>query len=1588
MFEVDWKIFAAKFSGKEQLEFENLCYHLFCIEYDKPWGIFRYKNQVGIETEPIEYSGKLIGFQAKYFETNLSSNVKEIKDSIDKAKRKNPSLSTIVFYTNKEFSESKTPNKKEPKYKINIEEYASAKKVEIDWRVSSHLEMQLAQESNRYIAKYFFSFEDSAYDLVKHLREHTESILKPIHCEISYQGNSIKLNRDTICKNLTNNWDKQSAIILYGSGGVGKTAIIKELYCQLFDSVPILVFRAKDFNNKADAIFEMFGKFKTSHFLDAYQGLEEKYAIIDSAERLSDIEDLESFIAFLHTLIENKWRIIFTTRTTFLDDIRYVLIEILKIPHIVLEIEKLTKQELESFSETYSFYVPKNEKLLDFLRIPFYLNLYLNNEKGTIGKDIDLISFRNILWNNYVKKAQYKTNNIHLRREKALISLVKNTIDKRSNYLRSESIDMEALYALEKDEIVIFHQKKQCFFINHDIYEEWALDIFIEKQYLNLPDYSRFFMELGESLIIRRAFRTWLSAKLENIDERIKLFIEHSLKEKNLNSFWKDEIIISILLSEYSTNFFSVFERYLLADEHVLLKRVIFLLRIACKKVDEALLKNLGLGEKVDSPLATIFVQPKGDGWISSIDFLHRNLDVLDIKSADYILPLLVDWTSKNNQGETTKKAGQLGLFYYDLFFKKNKKLYYSGTENEISNQIIKVIFKSAHEISEELKSLFEEFLDRNILLNQDEDYVLVKSLLTSLADNIEVIKRLPDLVAQIAKKVWIKTNKEKRIYSIDLEKEFGLFEATEQWYYPSSALQTPIYILLHFYPDKTIDFILNFVNEVVEHYYACTDDKVEKVTIFFDERQVVLQYLNDRLWNTYRGTKVSTYLLESIHMALEKWLLNYAEKASANDINNKCRYLIKNSISTSITSVVASVVMAYPNKLFDTAMILFRTKEFFFYDLRRLTDDLWARDMYSIGRGIDPLRDIHINERIEASKAKHRNKKLEDLVLRYQFIKTDAIDVDEVKRRQAQIWNLLDDYYLEIQNTEESNENQYYWKLCLARMDYRKMTINILETKEEVVIETNPQISSELERKRDDYLNVIDEKQKHMPLLTWANHRYKKDFNTAQQYKQYEESPSLALKEAQEISLVLTGEVSGDFRLLYLSVPVYVCAVLIRDFEDILNVDEIDFCRKTIIEFASAPLCLSGYWYQVGDGVEPAIDMLPTLLTGSARNNEEKSLVFLLLILLLFIPSKDIALLTAKAIQRDLWELAPEEANSIFIGYLYLKPRFDTCFYEYKNKSYEKENSEFDISKVIEQFIEKYETELQMLISNSLTYEDVINVKDIEPIILINATELLPLKPIHPNQNTFLMEITQVFSQILFQKDKYRNDVVLNYDIVRRFFEKFACFVLSSDINNVEALVKPFINEFSATNYTRLFITSFIYAEDKLKEYNAFWEIWYLMFDKIKLIYTQSQLYYKHDLNEIITSYLLAGQNWKKNITEWHSLREQDKAFYEKVCAEMGHLPVVLYSVAKVLNDIGSNYVQDGLFWLSNMIKDNKNLLEEQLPQGTLYYIENLIRKFMLSNRSQIESIPLLKDAVVTILTFIVEKGSSTGYLLRESVY
>ena len=282
MQEINWNIFRAKFNGKEQSTFEWLCYLLFRKEFKKHVGISRYKNQAGVETNPIKINGIWLGWQAKFYDTPLSAHKTDFIESISTAKCRHPEINEIIFYTNKDFGQDRI--KTDPEYKKEIEKHAKSSKVKIVWRTASFFESPFVCEENSQIAQHFFSLQRSLIDLINDLTRRTESFLDHIQSKIDTNGKEIKINRTWIIEKIQQNLTSSSLIILSGKAGVGKTAVIKDFYDLEKGKKPFFVFKATEFNiSNVNLLFKDYGIFSFSDFINAYKDFIDKLILIDSA---------------------------------------------------------------------------------------------------------------------------------------------------------------------------------------------------------------------------------------------------------------------------------------------------------------------------------------------------------------------------------------------------------------------------------------------------------------------------------------------------------------------------------------------------------------------------------------------------------------------------------------------------------------------------------------------------------------------------------------------------------------------------------------------------------------------------------------------------------------------------------------------------------------------------------------------------------------------------------------------------------------------------------------------------------------------------------------------------------------------------------------------------------------------------------------------------------------------------------------------------------------------------------------------------------------------------------------------------------
>jgi hypothetical protein len=1570
MIKPNWDIFKAKFSNNHQDNFEWFCYLLFCREFKREKGIFRFKNQSAIETDPVAVDGEVIGWQAKFYDVTLSSKKDELISFIERAKRDYPNTTKLLLYTNQEWVQTKG---KTPQGLLDVEKRAEKLGIKLVWNAASFFESELVAIKNENIAKHFFHLDKSAFDQIEAQQRHAENILDEIRTSVSFKGQDIEIDRKDILKRLEDNLHQ--IMILSGVGGVGKTAVIKKLFKQYKDKIPFYIFKATEFELRN--INELLTDFTFQDFIDVHKDDSNKIIVIDSAEKLLYLKNTDPFKEFLHIIINNKWTIIFTTRNDYLEVLNTEFSEIHGIIPVNLKIANLSSEELDIISDQYGFSLPKDEKLTELIKNPFYLNEYLRFYVK--GEEIDYVNFKERLWNKIIKKSKPA-------REQCFFKVALERANKGQFFIKP-SCEPRILDDELKIDGILGYETPHGYYITHDIYEEWALEKTIEAEFANRENNKNLFSNLGQSLPIRRSFRNWVSEKLLIENDSIKDFIEEVVRDEEIESFWKDEIITSVLLSDYSEYFFEVCKGELLGNNQELLKRITFLIRIACKEVDADVFQNFGLKRVNLFDLKYVLTKPKGKGWESLIKFVYENLEKIGISNAYFILPIIYDWNSKNKEGETVRYASLIALQYYEWIIREDRFISRDDTQKKL---LYTVIYGSS-EIKDELKSILEEIITNKWKNHRDPYYDLSKTILTKI-EGVHASEVLPNYVLQLADLFWYEPPKRERYYSYSgsgVDKYFNIKESISE-YFPESAYQTPTYWLLKSSLHETIDFILQFTNKTVEAYASSDLDKghVEEVEVYIEDGKSIKQYISNRLWCTYRGSQVLPHVLESMHMALEKFFLERGKNTEPEALESWLLYLLIKSRSASISAVVASIILAFPDKTFNVAKVLFKTKYFFFYDTTRWCLDQTHKSSLSLLKGINYQHEIYENERLKACDDEHRKFALEHLLLNYQMFRTEDVSQEEAEKRQKVIWDILDEHYNQLPEKSKQTEVDKTWRLYLARMDHRKMTPTTEEVDEGVAIHFNPEVDPELLEYSEKSIQNSSAPMKYTSLKMWANLKMRTDENF-KKYEKYESDPKLALKEVKEIVSKLIGEEGSDtsedetFILMNASIPVEVCSVLVKYHFKIMTGEDQAFCKDIVLN-AAFQFLRNGYQYQIGDGSQSAISVLPILFE-KFPNEREKIKISLLMTLFDEYPvdmgGTGFNAFSIMAIH-ELWKSNFDDAQSLLFGYLLLEPKYEKFQERLREENIENGVYGRSENKEIEKFLSENEQAVNDILENNVSIDALGGIKELDLRILKTAFLVIPTKTNNVEHKKIVREIVPVFAERLLSRDR---DEKIDYRVRKDFLRKLAYFILNLPKEEIEEYLRPFLDGFNSSEGIADLLKEIISAEDSMDAYDNFWKIWGLLQGKVIGICEKGDKVWYVD--KILRSYLFAENPWKETATQWHTLKDGNKRFFKEITQKTGHCPSTLYAISKLLNDIGSPYLDDGISWISHMLKNNPGLLDAELVTNTIYYLENSVRKYIYNNREGIKRSNKSKKEVLVILDFLIESGSVVGYMLRENI-
>jgi hypothetical protein len=504
------------------------------------------------------------------------------------------------------------------------------------------------------------------------------------------------------------------------------------------------------------------------------------------------------------------------------------------------------------------------------------------------------------------------------------------------------------------------------------------------------------------------------------------------------------------------------------------------------------------------------------------------------------------------------------------------------------------------------------------------------------------------------------------------------------------------------------------------------------------------------------------------------------------------------------------------------------------------------------------------------------------------------------------------------------------------------------------------------------------------MPVKLWSHYRWENNTVEAEKFPQFQNDPELTVAEVRAITAHMEGE--GDreeFDLYYASVPPVACAVLLRDYADRLRAEDISFCADVIMKVASFPN-IANYTYQIGDGVQAAIQALPQVMRRFPVHHDAaaRSLLYSLFNEYPVGLSGHVFDFAINAIAQ-LRVGEPSSANNLLHAYLEFQQRFEEGSENLRLEAHRRGSFKLFHSDRVGRLQAENAAAIDAAISKSVDFETFPDIGHLSIEALTIAFQLLPTRLELESEKSFTRQLAARVA--LGGRRRRRSEgEEIEYEALDRFLRKFASVVLAADAADARSYVEPFVTRFRSLEFSDHLLQALVSAEEKVHQYETFWIVWEEFYPCIVEVCKSGAA---RNESTTIHNYLLAWPWWKKDAKEWLSLKAREMGFLERVCLEIGNHPAVLDSIAKLLNEIGSSFAEDGILWIGDILTKHTALRDAELETNTVYYLENLTRKFGVFNRDRVRSNARLRTALLTIVNFLIDRGSVTAYLTREFV-
>lgn len=1415
---------------------------------------------------------------------------------------------------------------------------------------------------------------DSRQELiVTRMREHSQPILANIHTTINGE---FHLDRDEIVQKALNSSLQSRIVVITGPAGSGKSAIAKEVFVHITEDCPGFCLGASELARPHIDETLVAAHLPANHaeLAGIFVSQRRKLVLVESVERLLEAADRAAFAHLLQMVEDDPtWQLILTCRDYSSAIVQSSLLARTSVGYTVVEVPKLTDAEVDAVAGKFPIIkeLAASEPLRRLLRSPFVLSKVISMKwDAATSLPATEREFRRMFWSQIVRADDQQADGMPGRRESVFLEICVERAKRLTESVSIRGQDEAATVALRNDSLLSHGGDGPNFaFPSHDVLEDWAIIHWIEDHF---RDCESQILELQQRLstapAIRRGYRKWLNELAESDETQIAEIFADVVNASTVDQGFADDTIIAILKSSHVESFLVEHETMLLSQDKALLRRVIHLTRMACRMPPPY----------VAGGWNGLIQQPVGRVWCTLLGLIEKH--IADFGEDD--LPLLVGFVEEASMAEEGDGGypdgaeSMVSIAWSLLPLLDN----FSGRAQQ--KRLLGVIARFPRcQAARFLAKLSPERDDEEVDDVFDRDDFL--ELLFFGFQGVPSCRDFPaETLAAFLREVTADQRELDGYQGVGIQQSvmFGLTHDYHRWSHYASAYNGPFNSLLQFHPDSTLDELIRFVNGRAERYATrpITNQylsRPDRVSVELPDDTTVEQWFDRELWTIYRG-RTGPVVLQSALMALERWLLNAAER-SPDLLDNLLLKILAGSNSCAITAVVAAVAAAHPRIARETVYSLLGSPQSLWMDHYRFALDQTSPPTAFSLPTHDPIRDVFLSERRSANQQPHRLRDIETAVFELQF----GPDRERIQKR-------IDTYLDQLPEEGMRSDADLDWLMALRRMDLRHRTISEVDVARPASSDSDHEapttryVKFELEltdESLQDRSDKADQDHQSMEqrigLLMWGMKAFERDADSSIDPAKWKESLQAAMS--------WSGLENGEYDPAE-TAPAFIAAVCVRDHAIELSPEEFGWCVNTIcaaIEKTAnewGPLAATERHAFEGD--IPAANVIAKLV-GYALPKDLQTRVMTCFASAMTHPDQRVIESCAIGVGEHLFS-ANRALAERFVHAINYKQKLIVKHVEDHRKSEFGEGPSYEqrciqiANEVRNAFVEDT-VEATHLVDGQFTQDHIESL----PVIL-SALVRVPRDPLAVP--SFLHASTAMVHwwELMAADRRGRRDAPV--EILNSLRLLLSQFLLQCDQSEIERVLAPILDAASQhPEELELLLLAIIERQCEMQESDNFWIAWELFASVMRSATWLPHVDEQGCQGAKLMRAVFLSENWAKLFRPWEPLEGNESRIHDLLSATPPSV-ARLESYVNYLSSVGVSTCPESFVQLAEVI-DSVPMEGWRSKPGVVSTLELLLQRFVYAEPVRLKRNPKIRSAVLILLDRLVQAGSSIGYQMRD---